>query len=60
MQEKHKEKATSFMIQGYSGPRVKKSALTAKTLLPAHSAENSLQFIIIFSYKVCGVCSKIG
>jgi len=47
------------MIQGYSGPRVKKSALTAKTLLPSYSAENSLQFIIMFSYKVCGVCSKI-
>jgi hypothetical protein len=48
------------MIQGYSDPRVKKSTLAAKTLLPAHSEETSLQFIIMFSYKVCGVCSKIG
>lgn len=48
------------MIQGYSGTRMKKSALTAKTLLPAQSEENSSQFIIMFSYKVCGVCSKIG
>jgi hypothetical protein len=43
------------MVQGYSGSRVKKSALTAKILLFVLSEENSLQFIIMFSYKLCGV-----